>query len=111
MPPSPTPTDQLDAKIAALRDVIRGTSRWSDRKAYSVAGREFAHLHGPDEVDIRLTARLQSRHKGRLRGDERVGLRQNRSEWITFTLRSTEDVRDALEWIRMARDANRAETG
>ena len=104
---SSTPADQLDLKVAVLRGVTRGTSRWSDRVAYSVAGREFVHFHGLTEVDIRLTTQLQSRHKERLRGDARVGFRRNRSEWITFSLRSFEDVEAALEWIRLARDANR----
>jgi hypothetical protein len=104
---SSTPVDQLDLKVAVLRGVTRGTSRWSDRVAYSVAGREFVHLHGPTEVDIRLTTQIQSQHRKRLRGDARVGFRRNRSGWITFSLRSAEDAEAALEWIRLARDANR----
>ncbi len=97
----------LDARITGLRDVSPRKSRWSDRKAYEVAGREFVHFHGPTEVDIRLTTQLQSHHKERLRGDVRVGFRRNRSEWITFSFRSSEDVEPALDWIRLARDANR----
>ena len=104
---SSTPADQLDPQVAVLSGVTQGTSRWSDRTAYSVAGREFVHFHGPTEVDIRLTTHLQSQHKERLRGDGRVGFRRSRSEWITFSLRSAEDVGAALGWIRLARDANR----
>lgn len=103
----PSLADDLDGEITALEGVIKGKSRWSDRTAYTVAGREFVHFHGPDEMDIRLTTQLQSQHKGRLQADSRVGFRRNRSEWITFALRSAEDAGDALEWIRLARDANR----
>ncbi|MFQ5919310.1 MAG: luciferase family protein [Thermoplasmata archaeon] len=103
----PTLADLLDAAISALADVRRGKSRWSDRNAYSVAGREFVHFHSPDEVDIRLTTRLQSQNKKALGADARVTFRRNRSEWITFSLRSPEDVEAALQWIRLGRDANR----
>lgn len=107
MPTSPSPSDNLDAKITALGDVTKGRSRWSNRNAYAVAGREFVHFHGPDEVDIRLTTGVQSQHKEGLRADPRIGFRRGRSEWITFSLRSVDDVDAALEWIRLARDANR----
>lgn len=107
MPRSPTPADELGAKITALPEVTQGKSRWSDWSAFSVAGREFVHFHGPHEVDIRLTTRLQSLHRARLREDARVGFRRNRSEWVTFSLQSAEDIEAALAWIRLARDANR----
>ena len=107
MPAYPSPVEQLDEKITGLRDVSRRKSRWSGRNAYAVSGREFVHFHGPAEVDIRLTARLQSQQKEALRAETRVGLRRNRSEWITFSFRSPEDVEAALDWIRLARDANR----
>lgn len=91
----------------SLDEVTKGKSRWSDRTAYSVSGREFIHFHDPQEVDIRLTMVFQSQHGERLRADPRVGFRRNRSEWVTFSLQSAEDAEDALEWIRLARDANR----
>jgi hypothetical protein len=99
------PALRLDSKISSLPGVLQTRSRWKHGIAYVVAGKEFAHFHGPNEIDVRLTKAVQ-REIGQSLKDQRVKLRPRPSEWITISVRKEEDVAFALLMIKQAWRAN-----
>ena len=80
-------------------------SRFGKSEAFFVEGREFAHFHTSNELDIRLTRRVQ-REQEELLEDERVGLRERPSDWITFRFGNREDSKRAEALLRLAWQAN-----
>ena len=91
--------ERLCAALAAIPGVEVGHTRFGgNRMAWRTAGREFAHLHSPSLIDLRLPPRLQRE----LRADPRARFRAGRSEWLEFEFRSPEDVADV---VRLAREA------
>ena len=82
--------DEVQNALAALPNVTCGSSRLgSGKPAWFVAGREFAHLHEGNVVDLRLPRKIQKM----LRGDDRVRFRRTTSNWVEIELRRGEDVR------------------
>jgi hypothetical protein len=96
---------RLDSKIRTLPSVVETRSRWKHRRAYIVARKEFAHFHGPNEIDVRLTKAIQ-KEIGRKLGDTRINMRQRPSDWITIYLRQEEDVEFAFVMVEQAWRAN-----
>ena len=92
--------ERLRAAISGLKGVQQGPSRFGSRRslAWSVEGREFAHLHADDVVDLRLPRTVQAR----LRSDPRARFRKSTSEWLEFEFHTPEDV--ALV-VALAREA------
>ena len=82
--------EQLCSALTALPGVEASASRVGSRSnaAWSVAGREFAHLHADHLLDLRLPRALQAD----LRSDARAHFRKSRSEWIEFEFHTPEDV-------------------
>ena len=98
MPPRrDSPVDLLDRRIRELPGVRRGRSRFGGRDAYLLDGREVAHFHESDEIDLRLTRDVIRERRAALRGDPRIGFRDGRSDWLTVRLRAPEDVEFAFE--------------
>ena len=96
-------TAQLTAQINALPGVREGTSRVgrSGKTAWFVSGREFAHLHADDLLDLRLPRELQES----LRGDPRAHFRKSRSEWLELEFHDAEDIEFLVSLVRHARAA------
>jgi hypothetical protein len=69
--------------------------------AWFTGQREFAHLHSPEVLDIRLPKSAQDE----LRTDPRAIFRQNRSAWVEFKIESETDLDDALRLLRIAHEA------
>jgi Family of unknown function (DUF5519) len=92
--------EQLRAALANLPGVEESSSRFGarGRPAWSVSGREFAHLHADDLLDIRLPRRVQSS----LLGDPRARFRKGRSEWLEFEFHTSEDVVHVALLARLA---------
>ena len=101
------PLKPLDSKILSLTGVQRRKSRWGNHPAYFVDDREFVHFHSRREIDIRLTRRFQRLDGDKLRRDPRIGFRKGNSEWITFAVRTREDLEVALQLIKLACEGNR----
>lgn len=82
--------DQLRLALCALPAVKAGPSRFGSHRnqAWSVSGREFAHLHADDLLDLRLPRAIQ---KG-LRSDPKARFRKSASEWVEFEFHTQEDV-------------------
>ena len=93
-------TEQLVARIRGLPGVSEGASRFGPkgRAAWFVAGKEFAHLHADDLLDLRLPRALQAS----LTGDPRARFRKSRSEWLEFEFHSSADVARLAELARSA---------
>ena len=92
--------DRLCAALSGLKGVAQGPSRFGSRRnrAWSVNGREFAHLHADAVIDLRLPRPVQAR----LRSDPRARFRKSASEWLEFEFHTPEDV--ALV-VALAREA------
>ncbi len=99
--------ETLDVKIRALPSVQTTKSRWGHETAYVVGDREFAHFHGKNEIDVRLTRAVQSKMRVQLKEDPRVKLRPGYSDWITIALARDEDLDFAFELVKQARNSNR----
>ncbi len=98
--------ETLDAKVCSLAGVQRTKSRWSNETAYVIKGKEFAHFHGQNELDVRLTRVFQRKFGSRLEEDSRIRLRPRPSEWIAITLATKEDTDFAFELVKQAWSAN-----
>jgi hypothetical protein len=95
-----SPLEQLRAALAGLPEVTQHPSRFgaNTRPAWSVAGREFAHLHADDRLDVRLPRRLQAG----CRDDPRAHFRKAPSPWLEFEFHNSEDVAHLLALAREA---------
>lgn len=85
-------------KIDRFAGVARGVSRLGEagNVAWFVEGKEFAHLHAEDLVDLRVPRSVQRSVKG----EPAVILRDHPSDWMEVQLRSEADVKLAVELAR-----------
>ncbi len=94
-----SPAEQLCMALSSLPGVERSPSRFGRRNpAWSVSGREFAHLHAHDLIDLRLPRASQAR----FRSDSRAHFRQRASEWLEFEFHTDADV---VQLASLAREA------
>ncbi len=98
---------QLAARILSLPGVQGKKSRWTSNNAYYVGSREFAHFHSEQEVDVRLTKKVQRERAHSLRNETRVKFREQPSEWVALSLHRPGDVGYAFEMVKLALEANR----
>ena len=94
------PVDQLRAVLSGMPGVEQSASRFGSRRnpAWSVAGREFAHLHSDCLLDLRLPRSVQST----LRADPKAHFRKSQSEWLELEFHTVEDVARLAELARLA---------
>jgi hypothetical protein len=100
-----TPVQQLRVELSRLPDVDESPSRFGTHRnpAWSVDGREFAHLHADDLLDLRLPRVIQAR----LRDDPKAHFRSGASEWLEFEFHTAEDVAHLAALAREAWAATR----
>lgn len=98
--------EELGERILELPDVELRTSRFSDREAFFVGKREFAHFHPKNEIDIRLTRQVIRRLKAELEADPKATLRGS-SDWVEYRFPRRTDLARAAELVALALDANR----
>jgi hypothetical protein len=98
-----SPVEQLRTALAGLPGTAQHPSRFGsgENTAWSVAGREFAHLHADDLLDLRLPRAVQAG----LRADPRAHFRKSASQWLEFEFHSPEDVAHLATLARIAWDA------
>jgi hypothetical protein len=91
---------QLAERILALPRVRAGESRLgpSGKAAWFVSGREFAHLHADDLLDISLPRQLQAL----LKSDPRARFRKSPSAWLEFEFHEPSDVEFLLSLVHHA---------
>ena len=100
-----SPTDQLCQALSDLPDTEQNPSRFGSHRnaAWSVRGREFAHLHADHLLDLRLPRAAQAG----LRSDPKAHFRKSASEWIELEFHTAEDVAHIAELAREAWTAAR----
>ena len=98
-----SPVERLHQALSALPGVEQARSRFSrsERPAWRVAGREFAHLHSDDLLDLRLPRDVQAR----LRADPLAHFRASRSEWLEFEFHTPADVEHVIAVAHLAWEA------
>ena len=95
-----SPVEQLRVALSRLPDVEQTPSRFGSHRhpAWSVSGREFAHLHAEHLLDLRLPRPIQAG----LRSDPKAHFRKAASDWLELEFHTRQDV-DQLEIL--AREA------
>jgi Family of unknown function (DUF5519) len=85
-----SPVEQLRQALSELPDVEQSSSLFGSHRnpAWSISGREFAHLHADNLLDLRLPRQIQAG----LRSDPRAHFRNAASQWLEFEFHTTEDV-------------------
>ena len=95
--------DQLANGLLERDGVAERRSRFGHEVAFYHQGREFLHLHGAREADIRLGRAALRQRRGELAGHRSVRLREGgSSDWVIVALRQQEDVELALELAAIA---------
>lgn len=94
------PAELLFAVLNGLPGVEQATSRFGSghRAAWRVAGREFAHMHADDLVDLRLPRAVQAR----LKTDPLAHFRATRSEWLEFEFHTEAEAQHVATLAREA---------
>jgi hypothetical protein len=91
-----TSSDELEARVRQSLLTLPAsriqTSRWGKREAYVAGTQEVAHLHGPHEVDIRLTWERIRDYRAERPADPRFRFRPQRSDWVVVRVSGSEDL-------------------
>jgi hypothetical protein len=99
--------------IGALDGVELGVNVWGEHEddpAYWVNAKQMANPVGDDELAVRLTRKVISRERARLKADERVTLRGS-SDWLGVVVRKPADVALAVELASLAAEQYRPPPG
>lgn len=79
--------------------------------AYWVNATQVAHLHEDHGLELRLTRKVISAHRPRLKSDDRVDLRRSGSDWVLLTIEKPADVAFAVELAELVAAAHRPADG
>jgi hypothetical protein len=101
-----SPRDRVVEAMLRRAGVELRSSRFSDRPALWIEGREFLHYHPGDDVDIRLTRAVIRELRAELRDDPRAAMRGS-SDWIEYTIDTDAAAGVALRLAERAAAANR----
>ena len=85
--------------LAAVEDFELGEDIFGgdDDPAYWVNATQVANLVGEDGLGLRLTRKVISAHRARLKADERVDLLRSGGDWIGLTITKPADAALAVE--------------
>lgn len=91
--PKPSLKEQLTARLLTLPEIVPAISpKYPDFLGFRHQGKEFAHFHGDNTLDLRYgKSRIRAR-KPELGEDPRVILRRSVSDWMEVEFRSAADV-------------------
>ena len=95
----------VEAMLAAGHAEER-TSKYADKPALFVAGREIAHLEAPGIVDLRITSAGWARAKARFASDPVVHRDPSRRDWIELRLDAPADLARLNDLLVIALGAN-----
>lgn len=101
-----TPIERLRTALSGLPEVQESFSRFGAGRnpAWSVSGKEFAHLHADDRLDLRLPRPAQAA----LRNDPKAHFRKSASEWLELEFHTVDDVEHLIALAGQAWAAARA---
>jgi hypothetical protein len=93
-------TERLHRALSALPAVEQGRSQFGSavRPAWRVAGREFAHLHADDLLDLRLPREVRAR----LKSDPLAHFRSSKSEWLELEFHTEAELEHVVALAREA---------
>ncbi|MFQ5761399.1 MAG: luciferase family protein [Candidatus Bathyarchaeia archaeon] len=86
--------ERIRKEVLKLDNVKEGVSRFGSRPSFSVEGREFAHFHNDEELDIRLPFKenkVENAHRN-----------PYTNAWLILDVKSEEDATVALQLIKTA---------
>jgi hypothetical protein len=81
-------------------------SRFADKPALFVAGREIAHLEAPGVIDLRITSAGWTRARPSYATDPSVHRDPSRRDWVEIHLRSRADLRRLGDLLAIAMASN-----
>lgn len=87
--------------IAELPGVSEAPHRFGGTE-FLVDGLEFMHFHGPSYLDIRLSKEDRERVLERGGAQEHRAPKHAQAGWVTFMIRSEDDIPTAKEIIQLA---------
>jgi luciferase-like monooxygenase len=94
-------SNALESWILQLPQVTKAPHRFGGTE-YQVHGLEFMHSHGPSYLDIMLSKEDQGRVLKEKKAEHHRFAPQ--AGWVTFRIRSEEDVENAKALIQLAYD-------
>jgi hypothetical protein len=98
--------DGVVSAMLAVGPVQERRSRYGDKPALFVAGREIAHLEAPGVIDLRITRAGWIRVEERYGADPAVRRDGSRRDWIELELRSAGDLDRVSSLLMIAVAAN-----
>jgi hypothetical protein len=84
--------DAFVVAMLAAGSAYERRSRYGDKPALFIGGREIAHLEAPGVIDLRITRRGWSRARDDYGADPAVCHDPSRRDWIELHLRSPADL-------------------
>jgi hypothetical protein len=99
--------DAFVTAMVRLCPVQEGRSRFADKPALFVDGREIAHLEAPGVVDLRVTHSGWSRARADFSDDPAVVRDRSRRDWLELVLQSAADVDRLTSLLAIAVASNR----
>jgi hypothetical protein len=98
--------ERIREALLRLEGVAESPSQFGDRHAFWVNGKEVAHFDADDAVDLRLTRKVISAHRARLKADPRVTLRRSGGDWLEVRFAHGHDVAFVAELAALAVEAH-----
>jgi hypothetical protein len=98
--------NELERRLERYPRLERRPSRFGDSHSYFVGGREIAHFHGDERMDLRLTRERIRELKAEGALDPRVKTRGPSADWAAVRLVEPGDVALALQLMDEAMRAN-----
>ena len=102
---------RVRAALLALEGVEESPSAFRDAPAFWVNGKEIAHLDADDALDLRLTRKVISARRARLKADPRVTLRRSGGDWVEVRFAAEDDLELVAELAALAAAAHRPSSG
>ena len=101
---------QVREALLSIDGVLESDSIFSDDMAYWVNGKEIAHFHGQDSLELRLTRPVIRELRDQLKAEPHVKLRNASSDWLIMSFASAADVRFIASLAKRAAEAHRPST-
>lgn len=105
MSPEGSPAERLRQQILALPGIVEKPHRVSPH-AYYVGGRDIAHFHGENQIDIRLSHAAQAEALGR--GLAEPHAHAAASGWVTCRFPEPHSLETVMALVEQAHAAARA---
>jgi hypothetical protein len=94
------------AAMLPLGPVQERRSRYADKPALFLDGREIAHLEAPGVIDLRITGAGWMQAKDRYHEDPAVSRELSRRDWLELVLQSAAELDRLTDLLTVAVAAN-----